>query len=98
MSTQARLIRRQRRTQRKATQRRQLLSEMNADGQHANREKRRRERAKIPAAERRRQAIVAKMTNPERNAWAKAGYPADEAAFSRFAAAAIRRMGERAAA
>lgn len=45
-----------------------------------------------------RQAVIAKMSNWERNQWAAAGYPADEAAFSRFAAAAIRRMGAREAA
>jgi hypothetical protein len=43
-----------------------------------------------------RQDIVAAMSNRERNAWARAGYPADEAAFGRFAAKAVERMGGRA--
>ena len=38
------------------------------------------------------QAIVNKMTNWERNQWARAGYPKKGKAFKAFAAAAIRRL------
>jgi hypothetical protein len=98
MSTAARLARRQHRTQRKAAQCRQDHAAANAMGREGNRKERRRIAGAKPAAEQKRQAIVAAMSNRERNAWARAGYPADEAAFGRFAAKAVERMGRRMAA
>lgn len=62
-----------------------------AKAQQTAEEKAREERRKLNGTPKR-QRIINKMSNHQRNAWAKAGYPADKATFNRFAASALRRL------